>query len=164
MKQCQSIKKERKRFKAQRKRRLKRLKLLGFNVKDLLDELPFYGENSGPPDKVQASGEAAESPKEVNMTPVPDPAQNLIKVERIDLKQELIGSPDDNETRSPDGPSRPTNNFINAEANAVKRDSSDHLNDNETVVPVVRRMTARSSCRGFKYELSLNELLLYHFE
>ena len=163
MKQCQSIKKERKRFKAQRKRRIKRLKLLGFNVKDLLDELPFYGENSGPPDKVQASGEAAESPKEVNMTPVPDPAQNLIKVERIDLKQKLIGSPDDNETRSPDGPSRPTNNFINAEANAVKRDSSNH-HYNETVVPVVRRMTARSSCRGFKYELSLNELLLYHFE
>ena len=69
------------------------------------------------------------------------------------LKQELIGSSDANQTWSPVvGPSQPINNLINAEENAIKRehDSSDDLNDNETIV-APRRMTARS-CRGFKYE------------
>jgi hypothetical protein len=212
MKQFQSIKKERKRFKAQRRRRIKRLELLGFNVKDLLDELPFFGENSGPADKGQATGEAAVTPDPATICqdifniqavmnqsnrkdkkrfraqrrrkiqkleqlgfdvkdlfdelqvprgypqpPVPDPSQNvpenLIKVGRIDFKKKLIGSSEANETWPPvDGTTQPTNNFINAEANAVKRehDSSDDLNDNETIV-APRRMTARS-CRGFKYE------------
>ena len=72
------------------------------------------------------------------------------------LKQELIGSSDANQTWSPVvGPSQPINNLINAEENAIKRehDSSDDLDDDETIVQRVapRRMTVRS-CRGFKYE------------